>query len=195
MGAPEGGAYAPVRLALRASAHTRQDLTTGWERVGFISARTLGEDVEVREATYDDVPWLLEQLREFSRFFNSRLPLFPDDAAAEAGIRLMILDHVVIIAEDVEGRAGFIAGFIGPHPFNPKIVVLNEAFWWVSQDRRKSRAALLLLNAFKAEGRRYADWITMSLEADSPVNDSALTKRGFALKERSYIFEVVREAS
>jgi len=49
---------------------------------------------------------------------------------------------------------------------------------------------LMLLEEFTDWGKRNADWISFSLEDKSPVKDTTLTKRGFRLKERSFILEV-----
>jgi hypothetical protein len=91
-----------------------------------------------------------------------------------------------------DGPVGFVSGMLAAHPYNPALTVLTEMFWWVAPEARGSRAGLLLLDAFLAYGERNADWIIFTLEHHSPVNERTLTKRGFHLHERSYLYEVTR---
>jgi GNAT superfamily N-acetyltransferase len=163
--------------------------------------------IRVRHARKDDIPWLLEQLREFDQFFGAGRSLFPSDPLrAQHFLEALIFQHPFHIAEYVRrvgppdafhpGTAvepvGFIAGALGPHPYNPAIRQLTEMFWWVAPAYRGSRAGSLLLDAFLDEGKQRADWIVMTLEADSPVHDRILEKRGFKPKERSFLLEVVK---
>ncbi len=147
--------------------------------------------IGIRSADEADIEWLLGQLRKFSDFFGTELKLFGDEAQARDLLTKMILNHPTYIAEsDQCGRMGFIAGVLTPHMFNPQITVLAETFWWVDELYRGTRAGLLLLNRFVAEGQLCADWITFALEAKSPVREETLTRRGFRLQERSYLMEV-----
>lgn len=147
--------------------------------------------VSIRRADAGDIDWLVSQCRDFASFFDSRHNLFPDEALAREGLWAMISNHIVFIAQKAGIPVGFVAGTLAPHMFNPAIRVLYEAFWWVTEEHRGSRAGLLLLNSFVAWGREHADWIIFTLENHSPVNDSVLLRRGFTLKERSYLMEVV----
>jgi hypothetical protein len=146
--------------------------------------------VIVRPATTDDIPWLLAELAAFDRFFGSSRSLFPSIEYAEGVLTGVMTDHLFLVAESPHGPAGFIAGTITPHGLNPAIVVLAELFWWVAPEHRGSRAALLLLNAYVAAGKARAHWITMTIEAESPIGPHMLYRRGFRFKEASYLLEV-----
>lgn len=146
--------------------------------------------MSVRRGTAEDLDWLVSELRTFSAFFNTKKPLFGDEEFVRQGMSQFIDKHVVFVAEKAGERAGFIAGAMAPHPFNPSIRVLSETFWWVSEEHRGSRAAALLFTEFLAFGKATADWVTMGLEAHSPVNPDALIKRGFKLQERCFLLEV-----
>jgi len=150
---------------------------------------TLATGVRVRRAALDDLDWLVQELKAFSEFIQTVHQVY-DPEYALAGMRMMCGQHLVLIAEQDGERLGFIAGLVGAHPFNPKLRFLTEVFWWVSAQHRRSRAGLLLLNAFIEEGRRSADLIVMSLETNSGVREETLTRRGFRLKERGYLMEV-----
>lgn len=145
----------------------------------------------IRQALPSDIDWLISQLRAFSHFFGTKKPLFGDEEQARESMLAVVQNHVVYVAENADKTLmGFIAGCLIPHPYNPKITVLSEAFWWVDELYRGTRAGLKLLNAFVAFGKAHADWITFTLEAKSPVNESCLLKRGFRLQERNYLMEV-----
>lgn len=145
----------------------------------------------IRRASRDDIDWMIGQLKKFSEFVGSKHSLFDDETFARTSLADMINKHLVLVADQEEhGPVGFIGGLMMPHFFNPKIRVLAEVFWWVDESHRLSRAGLMLLNAFTEFGRQNCDWITMGIEARSPINDKSILKRGYRLQERSFIMEV-----
>lgn len=147
--------------------------------------------VVIRPGVPSDIDWLTDQLRAFSRFMETRLPVFGDDNLVKSGLATMIENHVVRVAEREDcGPMGFIGGLYGPHPFNPNIRLLTETFWWVSEEHRGSRAGLLLLQDFIDHGKKTSDWVSVALEAKSPVDERCLTRRGFRHLESSYLLEV-----
>lgn len=147
--------------------------------------------IRVRPAISSDIDWIVQELRSFSDFYRTKKPLFQDEKYAKEFITNAIHEHVVFVAEkDFVGPIGFIAGLLIPHIFNPTIRVLNEAFWWVPEAYRHSKAGYLLLKEFIEFGKKNVDWILFTLEEGSPVNEFALIDRGFTPKERNYLMEV-----
>ena len=146
--------------------------------------------MDVRRATADDSTWLLAQAREFEKFAGYRRSLVGTDEKAMAFLDALVREHVVLVAHTDEVRAGFIAGYLAPHPFNPEITVLSEVLWWVPEQHRHSRAAAALLSRFETLGRAQADWIILTLEHDSPIRAAHMTKRGFREVERAFLLEV-----
>lgn len=172
--------------------------------------------IGVRGAQQSDVDWLLGQLIQFSAFLDTQLSLIGDDLAdARARLSAIVENHKVLIAENTSldcecgctgfqctcaphPRLGFIAAIVTPHILNPKIRILAEMFWWVAPENRGTRAGVLLLDELIAwaktchvDGHARINWMTMALEAKSPVRDETLTKRGFRLQERSFLLEFV----
>jgi len=147
--------------------------------------------ISVRRAEQKDLDWLVSELQKFATFFDSVHSMF-DETHWRQGLSGMIESHLVLVAEkEGVGLIGLIAGFVCPHPFNPKIRVLSESFWWVTESHRQSRAGAMLLAEYMKWGEANCQWILMALEANSPVNEETLLKRGFRLKERAYLKEVV----
>jgi hypothetical protein len=157
--------------------------------------------MRVRRAIAADAPWLLDQLLAFDQFFGSTRSLFPSEEHAESMLLGLINDQPFVIAEKDEPYyeaprpVGFICGAIMPHPYNPALIVLSEMFWWVAEEYRGSRAGLLLLNEFVAIGKRSAHWVIMTLEQESTIDPDHLYRRGFRLKELSYLLETDATAS
>lgn len=147
--------------------------------------------VQVRLATIDDVSWILDDLKDFAKFYGTKKSVFPSDRDVAAGIvTRLITQHLFIVAQrDNETPMGFIAGFVTPHVFNPEITMLAESLWWVKPEFRGSRAGKALLMAFTEWGKQNADWISFTLEHHSPVKDEVLLKRGFHLQEKTYLME------
>jgi|CXWL01.1.fsa_nt_gi hypothetical protein len=147
--------------------------------------------IEIIKAAAQDMEWLMGQLREFDSFSTYKRSLMEDDAYARLALKEMVDKHVCYIAYSEQGeRMGFIAGFVSQHSFNPRIRVLTEAFWWVATAFRGSRAGLMLLDKFEDHGRKHFDWVAFSLESHSPVRPQTLERRGFAMKEQSFLLEV-----
>lgn len=151
--------------------------------------------ITIRHGSPEDVAWLLGQLRAFSAFYGTRLPLFGEDEEhAKTVVGTMIRDHLVLVAVSDDGeRQGFISGYVIAHPYNPQIRMLSESFWWVDPKFRGTRAGLLLLANFTEWGKANVDWITCVLEDRSPVNGRSLERRGYRLNERCYLLEVPKK--
>jgi hypothetical protein len=146
--------------------------------------------IQIRKGELEDIPWILDELKKFALFYNTKKSLFPSEHLAATKIGELIEGHVVFISEADDHPSGFIIGLFTPHLFNPEIKVLLELFWWVSEKYRGSRSGLMLLEAFIEFGEKNADWINFSLEKKSPVRESVLLKRGFHLHELNYMREI-----
>ena len=150
--------------------------------------------VVVRLAAEADVPWIMTQVPAITKFYGTRIPPFPKAFdKIRPGIMCLIEKHLFFLAETIFGAPiGFIAGFVSSGFFNPDLLVLQETLWWIEEESRDGRAALMLFNAFVAWGEQYADWISLTLEDNSPIRKGHLEKHGFMLKERTYLKEVYR---
>lgn len=146
--------------------------------------------MKIRLATIKDIPWLLGELRKFSEFIGTSRHVFGEESHVEIILTGLINDHVTLLSEKDGTPSGFIIGILGPHPFNPSIRLLSEQAWWVTPEYRGSRAGLMLLDAFLEQGRKFADWVTISTEAHSSISENHLAKRGLKLQEKSYLLEV-----
>lgn len=146
----------------------------------------------IRPANLLDVPWLLEQLKQFDHFFNAKKSLFPDNPETATKIlEGLITTQPFFVAADTVGRQGFIAGALAPHPYNPELIVLSELFWWVAPQFRGSTVGARLLKYFMCYGvENDVDWIVLTIEAGTPIEESSLERCGFKLHERSYLLEV-----
>jgi hypothetical protein len=152
--------------------------------------------IEIRRAEPRDLDWIIPQLKEFAQFYGTKHSLFGDEEYARKGILRMMAEHVFLVAEKREPPfeaepVGFAAALLMGHFFNPEVKILSEQFWWVAPAHRNGRAGLMLLNALIARGLRDAQIVSLSvIEGRSPINEDALTKRGFHLHERAYLMEV-----
>lgn len=147
--------------------------------------------IEVRKASDADLDWMFSELQAFDDFFGAKKSLIPSDPAEGRKIlENLVEQHLFLVAERDGKLLGLIAGMIHNHLFNPEVTVLTEIFWWVPSEYRGSRAGLMLLNEFTNWGKENVDWVTMTLEHHSPVNEKSLFKRGFKLSEKQYMLEV-----
>ena len=107
-------------------------------------------------------------------------------------LHALVTKGVVFLAEKDEEIIGGIGGSVVNSHFWPDDVVLTEVFWWVKEEHRCSSAALRLMNKFIQYGKDNPEitQVVMSVEINSPLNDDVYTKRGFTLKEKSFLMEV-----
>jgi hypothetical protein len=139
-----------------------------------------------------DFEWIDAQCLQFANFMGTRHSLFhPDKELRRHIFKSLMDDHLFITAIGAEDGEymGFCAGVITPHMLNPDLKVLQEVFWWVAEGKRHSRAGLMLLRAFKEWGRQNVDWVFFSIQHNTPLREEALTRRGFRLQERFYLYE------
>jgi len=146
----------------------------------------------VRRARIDDIEFMTDELELFSKEYGTIKSLIGSRENCKARLPWLIENHVVFVAfrEDTT-KIGFIAGIGHPHIFNQKIKVLGEVFFWVCEEYRGSRAGLLLLRSFIAEGEKNYDWVTMATIGDnSRLKPETLEKQGFVKKETGFLLEV-----
>lgn len=145
--------------------------------------------VEIRRALHSDLDWLWLQYRAFADFYNSVFDLAQNEDYGRAFLKNLIDNHVVFLSVEEGIRTGFIAGTATQHHFNPSIRQLNELGWWVIEDARGGKSGSRLLEEFIKFGKENCDWISFTMEANSPISDAPLLKRGFRLQEKTYLLE------
>jgi hypothetical protein len=142
--------------------------------------------MNVREATMEDLDWLVEQSIAFCT--EHRIPF---DADYLPELTHQVLDagtNVLLIAETHE-RVGMLIAVRHPHPYSPNRSCLTELAWWVVPSARNSRAGAALLATYIKLGQATADQVSLSTLVDSPINHDSLLKRGFMPREMSWILE------
>lgn len=153
----------------------------------------------LRAATFQDIPFIKTELERFHKIlpkpYSAKLP--PEEYIV-ATLTEMIRNHVVIVATDDLGvTAGMIAGVVNNNMMNPGVTYLTELFWWVVPGFRKQGLGKMLLVAFMAAGRARKDvnYITLSLENNTPIEDNKVEAMGFVQVERTYLLEVKHDGS
>lgn len=146
----------------------------------------------VRQALQSDISFYSNELKKFSKFYSTeKVCLMSDDEEyVISTLSNFVSDQCCFTCLADDEPCGFIIGVHLKHPFNPKLNILAEQFWWVKEEYRNSRAGKMLLEAFVAAGKATADLITFSLLPQSQVKDEALTKYGFKHTEKAFMLEV-----
>lgn len=149
--------------------------------------------MDLRPAAESDVPWLLDELRQFDASLGLHYPMVtPANEAYAAGyLKGLMEKHYLEVACDPKGgRVGFLGALNVPHFFNPAYRMAAETFWWVSPEHRGGRAGAALLLSYRDWCKKNVQLATVSLEHNSQVNETTLSKRGFKAHERSFLMEV-----
>lgn len=145
--------------------------------------------IATRRADLTDIDWLFECCVAFSVFYGSKISLAADEEYARFFLKNLIENHFVLVGFKDNERAGFIAGMVSPHHFNPHIKMLAELLWWVREEHRNSGVGAKLFREFVHYGKANCDWITFTLEENTPIGDAVLLKQGFRLTEKAYLLE------
>lgn len=146
--------------------------------------------MSVRKATYEDIPWVLEELKDFADFFDSKNYIYGGDEYISNLCRDLIDNHVFYVYDDqISGLIGFISGQISKHLYNKDISVLYELWWWVKPEHRKNGAGLELMEAFTKWGEENVNWTIFNFQMNTPINEKILLDRGYKPLEKVYILE------
>ena len=145
--------------------------------------------ISTRRAVQTDVNWLFQCCVDFAKFYGSKISLAGNPEYGKQFLSMLVDKHYVLIGLKHNMAAGFIAGMISPHHFNPNITQMTELLWWVPEEHRNTGIGMKLFEEFLEYGNTHCDWVTMTLEANSPVKDTFLLKRGFHLQEKAYLME------
>ncbi len=144
----------------------------------------------IQKAEIKDIPWIIGELRDFSKFLQTKHDIYPGDETAETIVRNLVENHIVLLSKEERETTGIIAGLLTPHFLNPKYTTLVEMFWWVPEKYRGKRSGIKLLEAYTNIGKEVADIVTMTLECHSPVNNKTLEGFGYRQNEKNFILEV-----
>lgn len=145
--------------------------------------------IGTRIALASDVEWLFDQCDAFAKFYGSKISLSGNPDYGKFFLNNLIENHYVLIGEKDGVRAGFIAGMVTPHHFNPDIKQLAELLWWVPEEFRNCGVGARLFKEFIEYGKAHCDWITFTLEENTPIGDAVLLRQGFRLTEKAYLME------
>lgn len=147
-------------------------------------------NVPVRKATHEDLPWVLKELKVFANHFQSEIHIYGGDEQIGALCEKLIDQHLFLVYEDEElGPIGFITGQISNHLYNENISVLYELAWWTMPEYRGRGSGEALMDAFTKWGEANVNWTIFSLQHNTPVKEDALTKKGYRLLEKVYVLE------
>lgn len=142
----------------------------------------------VRQANLEDVDWLISCFHKHAQEVPTMAEVFNYEHATKALVD-GIENHLVLVAEKDGEPLGYIAGWILPHFFNPEIIALTQALWYVVPGMRGGKAAKKLLDAFTEFGEMNANWIWLDLPVSTNIKEENLAKIGYSLREKWYFKE------
>ena len=136
--------------------------------------------MNVREATPEDFPAILEMGRRFHEFSPWRDRPFSDDATLEMLHRITDSDEAVLFTNGT----GILGGVVAPIYFGGGVVA-QELFWFADKGGRE------LLDAFEqwAEDKGASGALMISLAIDEKTDErmgKIYERRGYRLRERNY---------
>jgi hypothetical protein len=140
--------------------------------------------IEVRDATAEDLPYMLEQGEQFYKYHPADIKF---KAAYVANLFLdMIECGTVLIAEEDGIKKGGIGGLMVPNFFDPDYITLTEMFLWIEKRHRKSRAMISLIKEFTKRGE-VANTVALCHTNLTPSLGRVYTRYGYELMETTYI--------
>lgn len=144
--------------------------------------------MNVRLATIDDFPDILEMSREFYAHTSYQSIPF-DDASCYLLFKSSVEQDMSFVSEKGE-VTGFITGLHFPYPMNQLVQVSSEIAWWVKPAYRGTSAGIKLVKALEEAARSAGSKMLtmMCLESINPDSVQAVyEKMGFAQSERAFV--------
>jgi len=141
----------------------------------------------IREATHDDVDFLLEMGRNFYNACDFPVELiFKPEILAGVMDNLIVNENACILVDDK--LQGMIAGIVYPYYFTGQMSG-NEMFWWVEPESRKGLGKKLLDGLEDwAKGKGAVSFTMISLDASEPERmDKIYKRRGYEPREHHYV--------
>ena len=124
---------------------------------------------------------LIDLIMDFSREYNA-----PFDAE-RVDIAKLIVKCAGFAAVENEKVIGAIGGLVHPNPFNSRVEMLTELFFFVKKEYRNGTIGGRLLLNFIQMGEDMGSSISMSTIDSTPDSmRKFLSNRGFIQKERSW---------
>lgn len=147
--------------------------------------------MKVRDAVKEDIAFIVEEGIHFLEYYPANLMDNLDMGYLYSLVDRLVTEHILLIAEEGERRVGMIAGYVTPHIYNPKIIGVQELFWWVLPEHRSSTAALKLFKAFEdaAEDAGMA-YIHMTSTVYTPTLSKLYQRFGYKPVESSFYKEI-----
>ena len=138
------------------------------------------------ETSLDEFCEVLDLVIDFSLEYGA--DTVADYKDTERLVEKIMVDGVGYMYSNKAGKiVGVIGGLSYPNVFNNKLIMLGELFWYVSKDYRGGLAGGKLLNAFLKEAEEKELNVVLSTLDSTPDIDASLMKKGFQLKEKSWI--------
>lgn len=140
---------------------------------------------KLRQATREDIPQCLAKAKSF-------ITLYEDDKLFDMKtivfLFLTLIDNGIFLVCEKDGNiCGGFGAVIVPHYFNASLLIGSEVFWWVDEDVRTGKPALLLFNGFLKEAEtKKLNLVSISKLYNSNLKDEFLEKRGFVIKEKGF---------
>lgn len=150
---------------------------------------------EVRDATLDDLPRLVEMGERFFQFSEfARTVSYDPDSVTHLLERLMVAaDGMVLVAERDSQVVGALVATLAPLWFNSEVLVATELAWWVEPGERKGSTGLRMYWHMQ-------DWAiergaTLVAMSDLVINGQAPAEQlydrlGLRMVERSHVKRV-----
>ena len=144
--------------------------------------------MQVRNATLDDVPAIVEMSRKF--YATTTYSGWADFNAntVHALASGLAEHHVMLVADDGEKLIGMVGLFVAPFMFNGAVTAAYEVVWWVEPDEQGQGAGKALLAAIepacRAKGCKAIQMVHLST---SPPQAAAIYERvGYRHTESSF---------
>jgi predicted acetyltransferase len=145
--------------------------------------------LNVRLATAEDMPFLLEQGEQFIDYIPQRLkfdPMYITD------ILTGIMEKgIILVAVEDDQPIGGIGGMPVKCVFDSNHITMTELFLWVNPEHRKGSAMIRLIKMFEADAKSLgADAVALCHTNSTPSLGKIYERYGYSLAESTYYKEV-----
>jgi len=143
----------------------------------------------IRDAKITDLPILLDM---GERFFNAsefvKVTIYDPISFQSTALQLIDSD-ILLVGEDDGKVVGMIGALVYPLYFNQSHITGQEMFWWVDEDKRKSKVGRDLLRVLEQRAKDMGanSFAMISLDSMNPkLMDRVYKMKGYFPAEHTY---------
>ncbi len=151
------------------------------------------EKVIIEKAKIEDIPEIVNLIREFFTESLSGYSLSLDNLTIHETVSKYITNYIGIVAKRGDKIIGTIGGLVMSSIFDKNQMIGQETIWYINKEERKGSAGIRLIKEFENRCKELGAHLVAMVHMGNlytDVLDKLYKMRGYKLMETQYIKEI-----